>query len=82
MARGQIEYSPRTGVYAVIDGQFNTVVLHTQSKSIALAWKHRVSQCEHDWPYDILGHDDKVERWESTLESSAYSIENGEEGAV
>ena len=85
MARGQIEYYPRTGIYAVIDAQFNTVVLHTTSKSIALTWKHRVNHCEHPFPYDILEHDDKVLAWEAsldTVENDEYSIEDDVEGRV
>ena len=74
MARGQIEYHPRTGIYSVIDGDFNTVVLHTTSKNLALLWKHRVNHCKHDWPYDILKHDSKVQ--------SLDGVENDVEGMM
>jgi hypothetical protein len=78
MTRGRIEYYPHTGIYTVIDDQFNTVVLHTTSKSTALAWKQRVNQCEHPFPYDILEHDHKVEQWESSVEQSEHTAEKGE----
>lgn len=57
------------------------MVLHTTSKNLALLWKHRVNHCKHDWPYDILKHDSKVQSLDS-VENDEYSIEDDVEGMM
>lgn len=69
MGRGKIQ---RSGIlYSVIDTRFSTIVLMTESLRIAESWRARVDRCEHDFPYDILDHDRKV----NSLKLSKDSVE-------
>jgi hypothetical protein len=42
--------------YTVLDSRFDSVVIVTQSDSIAKFWKHAVDKCDHRSPYNIWEH--------------------------
>ena len=60
MARAQLEYYPRLGLYLVIDSKYNHLVIQTSNYSVAHYWQLRVNQCRHPVPYDIVDHDRRV----------------------
>ena len=68
-ARAQLVYSPRDQLYTVIDTHYNHLVILTSSYCIADYWRSRVDQCRHPIPYDILGHDRRVDQWMRMVEA-------------
>lgn len=63
MARSRIYAT--NGKYTVMDTRYDTIVLQTESKSIAERWAREVDDCEHPFPYDILAHGRLAYAWEA-----------------
>lgn len=49
----------RQNYWVLIDRDFDTVVLTTESRTVAAHWQRWVNACKHARPYDILWHDFK-----------------------